>query len=185
MLFLCWRQKLLLDCLYVLCDAATRVLNFLKIRCITRSCMAVPGPWRNRHQGQISSQSALFTSGCWDISSPCKGIAPSQPLAQYARGYQGWPLFISIHFTKIFWSYGVTHGESCGLNGSAQHMRKVYSQESADAARSCPVRIACSRRGCFSWEGIVAASDWCFRLRLAARGCNTGCATTGLVAQLS
>src|SRR5712664_1010790 len=60
----------------------------------------------------------------------------------------------------------------CGLNWSAQHLREVYSQESQspkffagvdlDAARSCPVGIACSRRGRFSLAGIDAASGWCF-----------------------
>jgi hypothetical protein len=44
--FWCWRRKLLLDFLYVFCDVATHVLNFLKIRCMTRSCMAVSRAWR-------------------------------------------------------------------------------------------------------------------------------------------
>src|SRR5260370_2409796 len=70
---------------------------------------------------------------------------------------------------------------SCQLNWSAQHLREVYSLESRSpkffggvdlvAARSCPVGIACSRKGRFSLAGIAAASGWCFRLFLAARGC--------------
>src|SRR6266481_2078749 len=70
---------------------------------------------------------------------------------------------------------------SCGLNWSAQHLREAYSQETEsptfvadvdlDATRSCPGRIAFSRRGRFSSAGFVAASGWCFRSFLAARGC--------------
>jgi hypothetical protein len=55
-------------------------------------------------------QSAFITSGMVNNSSLRKGIAPSQPLAQYARGCRGWALFISIHFAKIFWSNRVTPG---------------------------------------------------------------------------
>ncbi len=72
-------------------------------------------------------------------------------------------------------------GNACGFRGSAQHLRAVYSLESEspkffagvdlDAARSCPVELACSRKGRFSLAGIVAASGWCFRLFLVARGC--------------
>jgi hypothetical protein len=68
----------------------------------------------------------------------------------------------------------------CGLNWSAKHLREVYSQESEspkffadvglDAARSCPAGIVCSRKGRFSSASIDAASGWCFRLFLAARG---------------
>src|SRR6204780_2690035 len=70
---------------------------------------------------------------------------------------------------------------ACGFKESAQHLRAVYSQESEspkffgdvdlDAARSGPVGIACSRKGRFSSAGIVAASGWCFRSFLVARGC--------------
>jgi integrase-like protein len=57
-------------------------------------------------------------------------------------------------------------GNPCGFRGSAQHLRAVYSPESEspkffagvdlDAARSCPVRIGCSRKGRFSSAGIAA-----------------------------
>jgi hypothetical protein len=57
-------------------------------------------------------------------------------------------------------------GKRCGLSWSAQHLREVYPPESRspkffagvdlDAARSCPVGIACSRRG---W-----CLEECFRL---------------------
>src|ERR1700722_16155113 len=70
-------------------------------------------------------------------------------------------------------------GKRCGLNWSAQHLREVYSQESGspkffadvdlDAARSCPVGIAGSRKGRFSSASIDAAGGWCFRSCLAAR----------------
>src|SRR5580704_510172 len=72
-------------------------------------------------------------------------------------------------------------GKSCGFKGSVQHLRAVYSLESEspkffagvdlDAARSCPVGIACSWKGLFSSAGIVAATGWCFRSFLVARGC--------------
>src|ERR1700722_9218560 len=75
----------------------------------------------------------------------------------------------------------VVPGKSCGFRGSAQHLRAVYSLESRspkffagvdlNAARSCPVEIACSRKGRFSSASIVAASGWCFRSFLVARGC--------------
>src|ERR1700689_4209199 len=71
--------------------------------------------------------------------------------------------------------------KGCGFRGSAQHLRAVYSLESEspkfyadvdlDAARSCPVGIACSRKGRFSSASIDAASGWRFRSFLAARGC--------------
>jgi hypothetical protein len=71
-------------------------------------------------------------------------------------------------------------GKSCGLKGSTQRLREVYSRGSQkpkffagvdlDAARSCPVRIAYSRKGRCSWAGIVAASGWCFRSCCAAQG---------------
>ncbi len=75
-------------------------------------------------------------------------------------------------------------GNPCGFKGSAQHLRAVYSPESEspkflagvdlDAARSCPVGIACSRKGPFSSASIVAADDWCFRWFLVDLGSRTG-----------
>src|SRR5580692_2264960 len=69
----------------------------------------------------------------------------------------------------------------CGFRGSAQHLRAVYSLESEspkffadvdlNVARSCPVEIACSRIGRFFSASIAAASGWCFRWFLVARGC--------------
>jgi len=82
---------------------------------------------------------------------------------------------------KSKWAQNHFSGKRCGLNWSAQHLREVYSLESRspksfadvdlDAARSCPVGIACSRKDRFSSAGIDAAGGWCFRLFLAARGC--------------
>src|SRR5271167_5210753 len=72
-------------------------------------------------------------------------------------------------------------GKSGDLNGSPQHLLAVYSRESEsptffadvdlNAARSCPVGIACSRKDRFSSASIDAASGWCFRWFLVARGC--------------
>src|SRR5271163_2127998 len=71
--------------------------------------------------------------------------------------------------------------ESCEFRGSVQHLRVVYSLESRipkffagvdlDAARFCPVGTACNRKGQFASASIVAASGWCFRSFLVARGC--------------
>jgi hypothetical protein len=85
------------------------------------------------------------------------------------RSRQRWSLWTSTHMND----------NRCGLNRSAQHSREVYSLESRSpkffagvdlgAARSCPVGIACSRKGRFSSADIVAASGSCFRWFLAAR----------------
>src|ERR1700733_3157069 len=74
-----------------------------------------------------------------------------------------------------------TPDKRCGFKGSAQHLRAVYSRgfESPtffadvdlDAARYCPVEIVCSWKGRFFSASIDAASGWCFRSFLVARGC--------------
>src|SRR3989442_3924517 len=84
-------------------------------------------------------------------------------------------------YTEALSTRNKMSGYAGGLNWSAQHMREVYSLDSRnlrsfagvglDAARACPVGIACSRRGPFFSAGIVAASDLCFRWFLAAKGC--------------
>lgn len=61
---------------------------------------------------------------------------------------------------------------SCGLNGSAQYLLGVHSQEfqslrffagvDLDLALPCPTRIAHSWKGRFSWIGIVAARGGVF-----------------------
>src|SRR5580692_10177933 len=75
----------------------------------------------------------------------------------------------------------VVYDKGCGFRGSAQHLRAVYSLESEspkffvdvdlNVARFCPVEIACSRIGRFFSASIAAASGWCFRWFLVARGC--------------
>jgi hypothetical protein len=68
-----------------------------------------------------------------------------------------------------------------GPMGRRNTSSEFYSQESKNlksfagvdlaAALFCAVRIEHTRKGRLSWEDIVAASGWCFRSLLAARGC--------------
>jgi hypothetical protein len=93
----CLQRKLLLDFLYAFCDIAARVLSVSGPGEIAVSGRAV----RNRSLSLRRADNSLLR----------KGIAPSQPLAQYARRCRGCALFISIHSTKNFWSNGVTPGK--------------------------------------------------------------------------
>jgi hypothetical protein len=47
---------------------------------------------------------------------------------------------------------------------------RFFADVDLDAARSCPVGIACSRKGQFSRADIAAASGWCIRSFLVAKG---------------
>src|SRR6266404_3132440 len=70
--------------------------------------------------------------------------------------------------------------EEGGLNGSAQHLFEVYSQESESlrlssgvdlsAALLCPDPTGYCRTGLFSSGSIAVIAHWCFRSSRAAKG---------------
>src|SRR5712664_227740 len=131
---------------------------------------------RQDHDGSTTEKESQGSGGHYPPSVKDFGSA-----AHSASQPHGSRLAARLGSPSVGESWHVLNTRRCGLNWSAQHSREVYSQESRnlrffvdvdlDAARSCPVGIACSRRGRFSSAGIDAASGWCFRSFLAARGC--------------
>jgi hypothetical protein len=107
-LLLLLRRKLRFDFLHVFRDVAPQSVEFIEDQ-------VHDAVLRGRHQAleKSSPVADLLAIGLYHFGaggiihrSASKGIAPFQPLSQYARGCRGWALFISIHFATIFWSNG-------------------------------------------------------------------------------
>ena len=133
------------------------------------SDVAIHTAWQRTHQ-----QQAQVKSSQTNFAAPATAEPPQRPQTQTR-------LCASRKIITRRLASRSASDYRCGFRRSTQHFLAVYSLESEnlkffagvdlDASRSCPVGIACSRKGRFSSGNIGAAGGWCFRWFLVARGC--------------